>query len=96
MELSELTIQNNAINIGQLMKSVLDPFEVLTSRKNIKLLRFIGADVPSFFVSDEMRLRQILNNLVSNALKFTTKGIISVSIDKESTPDGKASIKFFL
>lgn len=50
------------------------------SKKNIGLAIDIASDVPSAIISDEVRLRQVLFNLVGNAMKFTESGSVNVQI----------------
>lgn len=68
------------------MKSIYDMFSLQMQAKNLKFKIFHSADMPEIIVSDERRLKQVLINLISNALKFTSIGQISVQskFNKES------------
>lgn len=67
------------------MKSVYDMFNLQMQAKNIKFKIFHSIDMPEIVISDERRLKQVLINLISNALKFTSLGQIQVQskFDKE-------------
>ena len=57
----------------------------LAQQKNLQLNVEIGLDVPKFVLGDEQRIRQILINLIGNAIKFTEQGSINVSINRIKT-----------
>jgi PAS domain S-box-containing protein len=97
------------IESGQ-MDLVIQPFSLAASvedicsiyadqaaQKDIELLYDIAPDVPIFIESDATRLRQILSNLVSNAIKFTEKGevYVGVSLPKQiESGDNSLTLKF--
>jgi signal transduction histidine kinase/DNA-binding response OmpR family regulator len=74
-----------------LSETLLDATRALSLRadqKGIELLCFIGHDVPDHLVADAGRLRQVVINLLGNALKFTEKGEVFLSVALEPDPDG--------
>lgn len=71
-----------------LKRCIEETFDLLASKaveKNLSLQYSIARDVPSFIVGDITRLRQILMNLVSNALKFTAKGKVTIRVSRLSS-----------
>jgi signal transduction histidine kinase len=69
--------------------SVLDDYRNgIKNGKNLKLV-LLNADKPAFVVADRGRISQVLSNLVSNALKFTKSGTISVSAEEVKNDDKK-------
>lgn len=56
--------------------------------KGLELIQYIARDVPLFLKGDALRIQQILNNLISNAVKFTKSGDISVSVNKKYSASG--------
>ena len=56
-------------------------FQIQTQQKGIELIVFISPDVPDKVKSDARRMKQIIINLISNALKFTYRGSITLSCD---------------
>jgi signal transduction histidine kinase len=94
------------IQVGKLIFEILDfdlvetiesTLEMLVERahaKGIELAIAIAQDVPSRLRGDPGRLRQILTNLIGNALKFTSKGEVVVRVSKGSETGTKANVRF--
>lgn len=80
IEAGKLQIVNTAVNIYQLVREVGTIFIPEIEKKGLDLLIDIDKGVPEFLLLDEVRLRQILLNLVGNAVKFTEKGHIILRI----------------
>jgi len=67
----------------ELRKCIEDSVHLLTgeaSNKNLKLTYSIDKNVPDIIISDQVRLRQVLGNLLSNAVRFTDKGEVTLSV----------------
>jgi PAS domain S-box-containing protein len=80
IESGQIELEENAFNLEQCIEEVLD---LMTSRiveKSLELTALINIDVPKQIISDYTRLRQILINLISNAIKFTETGEIVVTV----------------
>ncbi len=71
--------------LAELLQSTADFFAVSAAEKGLSLSVRIAPDAPQTLVCDGLRLKQILNNLMSNAMKFTQAG--SVTIELDATPD---------
>jgi PAS domain S-box-containing protein len=67
-------------NLRDCLKSVLRMLAVLAEQKGLKFLFEVAADVPEIVCGDPARLRQILINLVGNAIKFTDKGEVAIKV----------------
>lgn len=85
IEAGKLTIKPHEFQLIHILEAVMDLLAEEASRKQIYLALFIDKEVPQKIVSDSGRLRQILINLLGNALKFTDQGhvILHLSLDTE-------------
>jgi CheY-like chemotaxis protein/anti-sigma regulatory factor (Ser/Thr protein kinase) len=69
-------------------------FETKIQEKNLELIKIYDKNIPEVLVGDPVRLHQIILNLVSNAVKFTTEGNITVSVKLLSEDDDSVTIEF--
>lgn len=88
----ELHIEN--IDLYRLLHQVIDLFKHQANMKNIALSLTIEKCVPQYICADSIRLKQILVNLISNALKFTSFGHIHLDVDQVKGGKKNATIKF--
>jgi signal transduction histidine kinase/HPt (histidine-containing phosphotransfer) domain-containing protein/ActR/RegA family two-component response regulator len=79
-----LSIDSIPFSPGALMEEVRDVFLFRTEAKGLDLHVHTDPDIPRLLLGDPLRLRQVLFNLVGNAVKFTEKGIIEVSVEKNT------------
>ncbi|MBU1746956.1 MAG: PAS domain-containing protein, partial [Chloroflexi bacterium] len=80
LEAGMLSLQRRDFAPGDLVAEVIDTMTVLAEDKHLILTSHIAPDVPATLVGDPRRLRQILVNLVGNALKFTSAGTVQVQV----------------
>ncbi|PKP31153.1 MAG: hybrid sensor histidine kinase/response regulator [Bacteroidetes bacterium HGW-Bacteroidetes-17] len=76
------------------ISAMLHLFETKIQEKNLKLVKEYDKKIPDVLVGDPVRLHQIILNLVSNAVKFTSKGKITVSVKLLEEDEEKVTIKF--
>lgn len=81
MEAGRLPIYVTLFDIHGLLEDIADIFRLQVSEKNLIYQTVIGRDMPRYVRCDDLRLRQILFNLVGNAVKFTDTGGIVVSVN---------------
>jgi PAS domain S-box-containing protein len=83
----------------EIKECIEEAFELLASeavKKRLDLLHLIDQDVPDFIVGDVTRLRQILVNLINNAIKFTDYGEVLVSVKKVAMDDDIVELQFMV
>jgi CheY-like chemotaxis protein/anti-sigma regulatory factor (Ser/Thr protein kinase) len=80
-----LSIKRIPFSIRSLLADVSNQYEILAIEKNISFEAFINPDAPDELIGDPQRIKQILQNLCSNAIKFTMRGGIQVSLQIKQT-----------
>ena len=96
IEAGQLTITKSEFNINAAVKEIFDSFKASNTKKTVALNLVLPPDSDSYKLdSDVMRIRQVLSNLIGNAIKFTEKGTIEVGYDIEAEGDN-ADIKFYV
>lgn len=84
IEADRVKVEKECISITEILNEVSDFFRKSIVGKDIALMLSISNDIPQSVYGDGMRLKQILNNLVGNAAKFTSHGEISIKADLKS------------
>ncbi|XPV76652.1 MAG: response regulator [Desulfovibrio sp.] len=85
VEAGTFTLRESRLRPSSLLDMVTDTFGVNADEKSVQLLISQDDNVPEFIMSDPVRMRQILLNLVGNALKFTDHGTIAVNLSYMDT-----------
>ncbi len=80
VEAGKLELEYTSVDIRRILREVAGIFKQKASEKNLALLVDISPDLPEYAMLDEIRFRQIVLNLVSNAIKFTEQGSISLQV----------------
>ncbi len=80
IESGHMEFDQHPVSVRRSIEEVLDLLWSKASEKKIELLHWIESDVPEWILTDGTRLRQVLVNLIGNAIKFTTKGEVEVRI----------------
>jgi PAS domain S-box-containing protein len=80
IEVGKLNIYKGSFNLAEMVQGVMDLLGETARNKGLELHHIIDGNVPHAIVSDSVRLRQILINLLGNAIKFTDKGYASLHI----------------
>ncbi len=81
IEAKKLTMEKIRFNLRTIIEDAISFLAPNATEKGLQLNAMIKASVPEEVIGDPSRLRQILNNLISNAVKFTESGEISVTVD---------------
>ena len=94
IEASELTLEEIPFNLRVLMNDTIKLLDPLAKRKNIGLEYNYNKATPDSIVGDPARLRQIVTNLIGNALKFTNKGYVKLDVSSRRLEDGHTLLCF--
>lgn len=85
IEAGKLEVESLPFSVDQLMRDVSAQIALRAQERGLELLFDIGAEVPAWLEGDPLRLRQVLVNLVNNAVKFTEQGEVVVRIGRDDT-----------
>ncbi len=81
IEAGKVELEEEPFNLEQKINELKRTFQPKANEKKIELITMITKDVPAYVKGDQFRLNQILLNLISNAIKFTSKGSITVRVE---------------
>lgn len=90
----KMTYENVPFKMSKSIDAMIHLFDIKSQEKNIKLSKEYDNEIPEVLLGDPVRLHQIILNLVSNAVKFTSQGKIVVSVKLMQKDDKKATIEF--
>lgn len=94
MESGKMTLEKAEFAPTSVVESVAELLAETAHRKGIELILWIDPTVPETLVGDATRLRQILNNLVGNAIKFTPKGEVQIALKPVRRKGQKCHLQF--
>lgn len=87
IEAGRTTLSTTAFDLLLLLQTLQEMFQIRATSKNLSLQFDLAADVPQYILSDESKLRQILINLLGNAIKFTQAGGVILTVAKANTTE---------
>jgi signal transduction histidine kinase/ActR/RegA family two-component response regulator len=96
IEAHKIELESVNFNLFMEMTDTINIFSLRAQEKGLALSLQIDQDVPLLYKADAARLRQILTNLIGNALKFTEKGSISVHIQVDKEEEEQATLRFLV
>jgi two-component system sensor histidine kinase BarA len=94
IDAGKLVLENINFNVREVLEDVLTINAPEAHKKSLELVSVIYSDVPQFLTGDPLRIKQVLTNLISNAIKFTPQGNIIVRVLLEDENINQASVKF--
>lgn len=94
IDAGKLIIEHTDFNLRDVLEDVLTVLAPNASHKRLELNYLIYSEVPLHLQGDPLRLKQVLTNLINNAIKFTERGSVSVRVSVISQNNNRASIRF--
>jgi len=94
IEAGKMTLESSACNPIAIIHDCLQVVTVSANHKGLLLKTGIDARVPSYLLGDSVRIHQVLLNLVSNAVKFTTSGSVTVRAAIDAEDDHFVTVRF--
>jgi signal transduction histidine kinase/CheY-like chemotaxis protein len=96
IEAGQLQFDYRSFKLDQLLENIISTMDFHAVEKGLQIQTFKAPGLPEAIIGDDLRLQQILLNLVSNAIKFTTRGSITIKVQPaaERIVEGKISLHF--
>lgn len=95
IEAGKLEVEDVCFNLAEMLDETVKLLAHRAHAKGLKLRVDLADDLPAFLDSDPNRLRQVLNNLISNAIKFTEKGEVIIQLRRRSV-SGREQLDFMI
>ncbi|MCL6590087.1 MAG: response regulator [Firmicutes bacterium] len=96
IEAGKMTLERIDFEVRDLMNQIIRFHSVSAAEKGLKLFAEVSPEVPQVLTGDPVRLQQVLNNLIGNAVKFTEQGVISVHLKRNTCVDPRARDRILL
>ncbi|WP_378953025.1 response regulator [Pelosinus sp. sgz500959] len=94
IEAGKINLERAPFNVQDTMHEVAELFDIGAKQKGLSIRLHIDKKIPDQIIGDSVRVRQVLSNLVGNAIKFTTEGEIIVAVVIEEILNQKIKLKF--
>ncbi|NCA86810.1 MAG: response regulator [Clostridia bacterium] len=94
IEARKLELDSISFSLRGVIEKVMRPLSTKTAQKNLELILDIGQEVHDNYIGDPVRLRQILFNLLGNAIKFTEQGEVRLEVRMPEQQDEEATLHF--
>ncbi|MGJ8532438.1 MAG: PAS domain S-box protein [Alphaproteobacteria bacterium] len=94
LEAGQMIMEQEVFSVAETVKAVGEIIYPLAAGKEVALETEVSNTVPAASKGDQGRLRQVLLNLTSNAVKFTEQGFVKIHVDAEAVKDGTARLNF--
>lgn len=94
LETGQLTLEYKPIFVRELVEEIFSIYAPQAHEKNIRLLAIINHNVPRNLLGDPQRLKQVISNLISNAIKFSARGNVIVRATALGEVDNQLEVKF--
>ena len=96
IEANKIELKNNVFNIKSIIEDIISIQKLKSEEKNISLIMYISSDLSDSYMGDSFRLKQVINNLVSNAIKFTNSGQVTIVVNVISNKNNIDVIHFLI
>lgn len=94
IEAGKVLIESKPFNLSNILNDVAALFDISIKQKDLKLILDIDKNIPTIICGDSVRLRQVISNLIGNAVKFTHKGKITLTTGYEQLDKDTMKLKF--
>lgn len=96
IEAGKMSLEEINFDLRTTVEDAIEMLAIKAHEKNLELACLVAPEVPSLLVGDPGRLRQIIINLVGNAVKFTEKGEVVITVENEHENEHEVVLKFII
>jgi signal transduction histidine kinase len=94
VEAGKLAIERSHFDVGEVLRDIIRSMEPSANEKKLRIICDVGPEVPTVASADPVRVRQILVNLIGNAIKFTHQGEVAVRVHFDSAAGIDGQLRF--
>ncbi len=94
IEAEHLDIEKIDFDLRNLLENVVDVLALRAYEKNLEFVSFLPPEIPQHLIGDPGRIRQVITNLVNNAIKFTHEGEVSIRVSLSNELNGRVLLRF--
>ncbi len=94
IEANRMELTAAPFDLGLMVEDLADTQALAAHERDLELSVLVDPALPPAFIGDAVRIRQVLSNLASNAVKFTDRGGVSITVDGERRPNGAWQLRF--
>ncbi|CAG8526756.1 9716_t:CDS:10, partial [Racocetra persica] len=94
IEAGRMNIEQIPFSLRSAVFGVLKTLAVKANQRKLDLIYNVDNGIPDQLIGDPLRLRQVITNLIGNAIKFTTEGEVVLSVSSQSIEDDQVTLKF--
>ena len=91
LESSRMQLESEPLNLPKLIEESVDMFAYYAAEGKLELIYYVDPSVPDFIFGDRERIKQVLVNLIGNAMKFTAEGEVVISVNPRTETQGNES-----
>jgi signal transduction histidine kinase/DNA-binding response OmpR family regulator len=95
IEAGRMTLDESEVDLFGLQDELAEMFSITAEQKGLRLILKCSPEVPQYVRTDALKLRQVLINLINNALKFTREGSVTLSIEARTAPQPETCVLAF-
>lgn len=96
IETGKIELEENDFSIREIIETCCDGFAIAAHKKKIELVSYIDSSIEEILIGDKGKVRQVINNLINNAVKFTDEGYIYINAKKIYEENDRITIEIFV
>ena len=96
MQSGRMDIMNSPYDVGAMLSDIVNMIWVRAKEKGLEFHVDVDQMVPAQLIGDEVRIKQILLNVLNNAVKYTKTGSVSLTVQSKGRPDGSAQVIYIV